>query len=94
MIDFLQDSFKSYQRLLQNLVPMVLSEVDDNRNKHWECFVLVSLEDVQKVVIFKEAHRSVSNLEMDSTNTFDDSLEKLEDARFNLVYFANLQHLL
>ena len=71
-IDFLQDSFKSYQRLLQNLVPMVLSEVDDDRNQHWESFVLISLKDIQEVVVLKEAHCSVGNLEMDSTDAFDD----------------------
>jgi len=73
---------------------MVLCEVDDDRHKHWESFVFVSLENVQEVVIFKEAHRSVSNLEMDSTNALNNSLEELEDTWLNLVHFAHLQHFL
>ena len=73
---------------------MVLCEVDDDRHKHWESFVFVSLENVQKVVIFKEAHRSVSNLKMDSADALNNSLEEFEDTWLNLVHFAHLQHFL
>jgi len=69
---------------------MVLCEVDDNRHKHWESFVFVSLENVQEIVIFKEAHRSVGYLEMDSSNALYDSLEELWNQRVNFVYFTNL----
>tara|TARA_B110001450_G_scaffold252319_1_gene273898 strand:- start:259 stop:561 length:303 start_codon:yes stop_codon:yes gene_type:complete len=73
---------------------MVLSEVDDDRNQHWESFVLISLKDIQEVVVLKEAHCSVGNLEMDSTDAFDDSLEKLRDQGIDFVYFTNFQHFL
>ena len=45
-IDFFEDSLECYERLLQYLVPMVLSQVNDDWNKHWEGLLLVGLQDV------------------------------------------------
>ena len=42
-INFLQDSFQSDERFLQNLMPMVLCEVHNDWNKHWECFIFIGL---------------------------------------------------
>lgn len=56
---------------------MVLSQIDYDRNKHWECLFLVSLKDIKEVVVFKETHGSVSNLQMDTSNALNNSLEKL-----------------
>jgi len=61
-IDLFQNGLEGNQRLLKDLVPVVVSKMDDNWNQHWECFFFVVLEDVQEVVIFKEAHCSISNL--------------------------------
>ena len=54
---------------------MVFGEIDNNWNKHWESLIFVSLKNVQKVIVFKETHCSISNLEMDTANTFNDSFE-------------------
>ena len=93
-IDFLENGLQGDERLLQDLVPMVLSEVNDDWNKHWESFLLVGLEDVQEVVVLKEAHSSVGNLQVNTTNALDDSLEELVDQVFNLVDFANFEDFL
>ena len=93
-IDFFQNGLEGYQRLLQDLMPMVLREINDNRNKHWESLILVSLQNVQEVVIFKETHSSVGYLEMNTANALHDSLEQLWDQWLNFVYFANLQNFL
>ena len=41
---------------------MVLCEMDDNRHQHGESLVLVSLEDVEEVVVLEEAHCTVGHL--------------------------------
>lgn len=41
---------------------MVLCEMDDNRHQHGEGLVLVSLEDVEEVVVLEEAHGTVGHL--------------------------------
>ena len=58
-------------------MPMVLCQVYDDRDKHRERLVLVRLQDVEEVIILKEAHSSVSYLQMDATNALDNSLEQL-----------------
>ena len=88
-VNFLQDCLQGNQGLLKNLVPVVFGEVDDDGNEHWESLLLVSLQNVQEVIVLEEAHRSVCHLEMDSTDAFHDSLEKSWDEWINLV---NLTH--
>ena len=93
-IDFLENGLESNERLLEDLVPVVISEVNNDGHKHWEGLLLVSLEDVQEVVVLEEAHGPVSNLEVDTANASHDSLEELVDKVLNLVNFANLKNLL
>jgi len=88
-VNFLQDCLQGNQGLLKNLVPVVLGEVNDDGNEHWESFILVSLQNVQEVIVLEEAHRSVCHLEMDSTDALHNSLEKSWDEWINLV---NLTH--
>lgn len=73
---------------------MVVSQINNDRNQHWESFVLVSLEDVKEVVVFKEAHSSVSNLKVNSSYATHNSFEKLRNEVFNLVDFADFEHFL
>ena len=73
---------------------MILCEVDDDRHKHWESFLFVSLQNVQKVIILEEAHSSVSNLEVDTTNAFDNSLEQSWDEGVNLIDLTDFKDLL
>ena len=87
-IDFFKDGLKSNQRLLQDLVPMVFSQVNNDWNKHWESLLLVGFEDVQEIVVLEEAHGSISNLQMDTSNALHNSLEELVDQVFNFVNFA------
>jgi hypothetical protein len=54
---------------------MVIGEVYDYWNEHWEGLVLVGLQDIQEVVIFEEAHGSIGYLQMNTTNASNDSLE-------------------
>lgn len=63
-IDFLQDRLQSVERFLQNLVPVGISHVNYDRHEQRESVALVSLEDVQEVIVFKEAHCSISDLQM------------------------------
>jgi len=93
-VDFLQDSLKSDQRLLEDLVPMVLSKVDNDGDKHGESLLLVGLEDVQEVVVLEEAHCTVGNLQVDATDALDNSLKEAGDQGFNLLDLANFEDFL
>lgn len=73
---------------------MVVSEVNNDRHEHRESLVLVGLQDVQEVVIFKEAHRSVSHLQVDASNASHDPLEEFRNQMLDFVHFANLQDFL
>ena len=73
---------------------MVLGQIDDDWHKHWESFFLVSLQDIQEVIVLKEAHSSVRNLEMNATNALDDSLEEPRNEMVNLIDLTNLEHFL
>ena len=93
-VDLLQDGLESDERLLEDLVPVVLSQVDNDGHEHGESLLLVSLKDVQEVVILKEAHGSVSDLEVDSSDALHDPLEQLWDLVLDLVRLADLEDLL
>lgn len=56
-------------------MPVVVSEVHNDGDEHWEGSVLVGLEDVQEVVVLKEAHGTVSHLQVDTANALHNSLE-------------------
>lgn len=60
-------------------MPVVISKIYDNGYQHGEGLVLVGLEDVEEVIILKEAHGSIGNLQVDASDTSDDSLEELWD---------------
>ena len=75
-------------------MPVILSQVNDDWHKHWEGLLLIRLQDVEEVIVFEEAHGSVSDLQMDAANALYDSLEKLWNQMLNLVDLANLEDLL
>ena len=87
-VNLFQDSLQSNQGLLKNLVPMVLSKVNDDGHQHWECLLLVRLQDVKEVIILKKAHCSIRDLQMDTANASDNSLEESWDDMFDLINFA------
>ena len=73
---------------------MVLSQVHDDWNKHWERLFLVRFQDVQEIVIFEEAHCPVSNLQMDTADAFNDSLEQFGYQMVDLVNFTDFEYFL
>lgn len=73
---------------------MVLCQVDDHGDQHWEGLVFVSLQYVQEVIILKEAHGSISYLEMDPTDALHDPLEEFRDEVFNSIDLTYLQNFL
>lgn len=73
---------------------MVFSQVYNDWNQHWECLLLIGLQNIEEVVILEEAHGSVCNLQMDATNALDDSLEQSRNEMFNLVNFTNFKNFL
>ena len=75
-------------------MPVVLSEVYDYGNQHGEGLRLVGLQDVQEIVIFEEAHGAVSNLQVDTTDALNNSLEQLRDQGLDLLDLADFEYLL
>lgn len=74
-VDLFEDRLQCDQRLLQNLVPMVLRQVYDDWHEHGERLVLVSLQDVEEVVILEKAHGAIGNLQVISTNALHDTFK-------------------
>ena len=75
-------------------MPVVFSEVHDNGHEHGEGLVLVGLQDVQEIVILEETHRTVSHLQMDTTDALHDTLEETRDQMLDPVDFAHFEDLL
>ena len=71
-------------------MPMVFGQVNDDWHEHWEGLLFVGLENIQEIVILEEAHSSIGNLEMDTSNALYDSLEKSWDQMIDLVNLTNL----
>lgn len=57
------------------LMPVVVGKIYNDGDQHGEGFIFIGLQNVEEVVILKEAHRSISNLQVDSANTSDNTLE-------------------
>ena len=72
---------------------MGLSHVDDDRNQKRESVALVSLEDVEEIIIFEETHRSVSHLQVKSRNAFDQSFEHLWNVWLKFLNLTSLKNL-
>jgi len=56
-------------------MPMSLSHVADHWNQQRESIALVGLENCEEIVVFEEAHSSVSNLKVKTSNTLYQSFE-------------------
>ena len=73
---------------------MRVSQLVDDGHKHGESLVLVCLQNVKEVVVFEEAHCSVSNLQMITSNRFDNAFEETGDQMLDLLNFAHFEDLL
>ena len=93
-INFFKDGLKRDKGFLQNLVPMIFSQVDNDGDQHWECLLFIGFEDVQKVVVFEETHSSISDLKMNATDTFNNSFKKSRNKVFNSINLAHFKDLL
>lgn len=43
-------------------MPVSICYLGNNGDEEWECEILVTLENGQEIIIFEEAHSSISNL--------------------------------
>lgn len=80
--------------VLYLLVPVIISEVYNDWNQHGEGLIFVGLEDVEEVVILKEAHSSISYLQVNTTDASDNTFEEFGDQMLNLVNFTYFQDFL
>ena len=75
-------------------MPVRICELIDNWYEHGEGLVLVCLEDIEEVVILEEAHGTISDLQVITTDRLDDSLEEAGDQMLNLFNLTDLEDLL
>ena len=73
---------------------MVFCKMANDWYKHGESLILVGLQDVKEIVVLEKAHCSISNLQMDTSNASDDSLEKFWNEMLNFVYFTDFKYFL
>jgi len=73
---------------------MLVCEFCNDRHQQWEGLVLVSLQNVEEVVILKEAHCSISYLQMNTSNALHNSLEEFGNELLNLLNLTDFQDLL
>ena len=73
---------------------MVVGQVYDYWYQHREGLLLVTLEDIQKVIVLKETHGSVCHLQVDATDAPDNALEELLHQVLDLVYLTDLKNFL
>lgn len=73
---------------------MIICKVYYDWDQHRESFVLVCLKNVEEIVILKEAHGSVSHLQMDASNASNNSFEELWNQVVNFINFAYLEDFL
>ena len=69
-------------------MPVIVCEIDDHLDKHWECFIFVGLQDVEEVVIFEKAHCAVCHLEEYTANAADNAFEEFRNKMLYFVYLA------
>jgi len=93
-VNLFQDCLEGNQRFLENLMPVFVSEFGDHGHKHGESLVPVLFQDVEEVVILEEAHGAISDLQVNTADAFDNTLEESGDQVLNLVDLANLKYLL
>jgi hypothetical protein len=43
-------------------MPVIISKLSNDRDQKGESLALVALKNVEEIVIFEEAHRSITNL--------------------------------
>lgn len=73
---------------------MVIGKIDNDRDEHRECLVLVGLKDVEEVVVFEEAHSAICDLKMDTSDAANNPLEESWDEMFDLINFTNFKDFL
>lgn len=60
-------------------MPVIVGKLRDNRNKKRESVSLKVTDNVQEEFIFEETHGSISDLEVRTSNTLNNTLEELGD---------------
>lgn len=75
-------------------MPVIVCKIDNNRNEHWESLILVSLQDIQEVIVLKETHGSICDLQVDTSNASHYSLEEFRNQMLNFVDFTDFQNFL
>lgn len=73
---------------------MIFCKVYNYWNKHGEGLFFISLEYGEEVIVFEEAHSSICNLQVSSSNTSNNSSEERSDEWLDFVYLAYFQYFL
>ena len=72
---------------------MSISNGSNDWNEHGEDNRLISPKNLQEIIILKETHSPISNLQMRSRDTPDKPLKQLWDIRLKLLHVTDLKDL-
>jgi hypothetical protein len=75
-------------------MPMVVSQVYYYWYKHGKGLIFICLQNVEEIIVLKEAHCSISDLQVDTSDTSYDSLEEPWNQVFNFINFTYLKDFL
>jgi hypothetical protein len=92
-VNLLENRLQGVERLLQDLVPVGFSHMADDGYQQREGVGFVGLEDCQEVVIFEEAHGTISHLQVQPRNALHQPLKEFGNVGLQLLHLAGLQHL-
>lgn len=73
---------------------MIFGQIHNYGNQHRERLLLVRLENVQEVVVFEEAHRAVSHLQVVSSDRLHNPFKEARNQVRHFFDFAHFEHLL
>lgn len=74
-------------------MPVGFSDRGNDWNQEGESEGLVVFQDREEVIVLEEAHSSIGNLEVWTSDALDESLEEFVDEVFQLIDFADLENL-
>ena len=75
-------------------MPVVFCKVHDDGDKHRESLVFVLFQNVEEVIVLKEAHGAVCHLQVIAADRAHDPLEEALNERLYLLDFADFKNLL
>lgn len=70
-------------------MPMSFSQVTNDWYQQWESVRFVCFENVKEIIVFEEAHGSISDLQVETGNALNKSLENFRNVWLKFLNFTS-----